>query len=68
MSPLGKPQMSMVTVAVLAMPNLGNSVAKGIQRIAGVMIGELVGVDMGHIVNGRTFAANELAKPGLLLL
>eukprot|EP00878_Enallax_costatus_P017853 GHUV01018760.1.p1 GENE.GHUV01018760.1~~GHUV01018760.1.p1 ORF type:complete len:366 (+),score=100.73 GHUV01018760.1:84-1181(+) len=31
--------MAMITVCILAMPNLGNSVAKGIQRIAGVMVG-----------------------------
>lgn len=34
-------QMAMVTVCILAMPNLGNSVVKGVQRITGVMIGRL---------------------------
>jgi hypothetical protein len=34
--------MAMLTVTVLGTPNLGNSFTKAAQRIAGVMIGELV--------------------------
>lgn len=34
-------QMAMLTVTVLATPNLGNSFTKAFQRIVGVMIGEL---------------------------
>lgn len=33
-------QMAMLTVTVLATPNLGNSFTKAAQRIVGVMLGE----------------------------